>query len=103
MTAGVGGGGPGGPAGAPGPAAPTSYLEQDRNTVMNTEQGIKKGQEWAEVRCVGCRSWFCPHCCVSKGIGLKDRLRRELATFSGLMMLTFTVDPQLFDGPRAAY
>ena len=79
------------------PAA-SSYLEQDGNTVT---EGECKG--CFEVRSVGCRSWFCPHCCLPLGLALKRRLSRELRRFRGLMMLTFTVDPELFESPQAAY
>src|SRR6185503_3448329 len=60
-------------------------------------------KECFEVRSVGCRSWFCPHCCLALGLALKRRLSRELTRFRGLMMLTFTVDPELFESPQAAY
>lgn len=92
-------GGEGEGAGSPGPrpAAASSYLEQFRNRVT----GEKK--EWVEARCAGCRSRFCPHCCLPLGIKLKKRLRPELAKFTGLMMLTFTIDPELFASPREAF
>jgi hypothetical protein len=85
---------------APAAAGGSLYLEQDRNTVTERSE---RGREWIEVRSCGCRSWFCERCCLPRGIELKRRLKPELSKFTGLMMLTFTVDPQLFDGPKEAY
>lgn len=56
-----------------------------------------------EVRRSGCRSWFCPHCCFSKGLEVRSRLIPVLETFSSVMMLTLTVDPKLFSSPAEAY
>src|SRR5688572_24272087 len=68
-----GGEGVGGSAARP---AASSYLEQDGNTVTEASCG-----ECFEVRSVGCRSWFCPHCCLPLGLALKRRLSRELRRF----------------------
>lgn len=56
-----------------------------------------------ECRAVGCKCWFCPHCCMSKALGLKRRLLPVLRTFKSMMMLTLTVDPKLFPTPEAAF
>lgn len=79
---------------------PPHYLEQDRNAVTAVRN---VGEPWIEVRACGCRSWFCEQCCLSKGIELKKRLKPELEKFTGLMMLTFTIDPELFAGPVEAF
>jgi hypothetical protein len=92
------GGGEGVGGSAASPAAVSSYLEQDGNSVTEPSCG-----ECFEVRSVGCRSWFCPHCCLPLGLALQRRLSRELRRFRGLMMLTFTVDPELFESPQAAF
>lgn len=101
-----------------GPAAgSSSYLDQDRNPVTNNKKEKKKEQEEkkqsksirqvvgskVEVRSCGCRSRFCPHCCLPLGIQLKGKLRAELVKFKHPMMLTFTIDPQLFSSPAEAY
>ncbi len=82
--------------------ASSSYLEQSRESVTVERKVV--GKEWLEVRACGCGSWFCERCCLSKGIRLKERLKSKLVEFTGLMMLTFTLDPELFPGgPREAY
>lgn len=78
-----------------GGSGPAPYLEQDRKGVTS--------DTCVEVRSCGCKSWFCKSCCLSKGIRLKERLAPELAKFTGLMMLTFTVDPELFSGPEDGF
>lgn len=83
----------GGPPGAAGAAAAPPYLEQDRNSVTSAR---------CEVRSCGCGSWFCSRCCLARGIRLKERLKCELGNFTGLMMLTFTIDPELFASPAEA-
>jgi len=89
-----------GPAAGHGP-----YLDQERNPV--TEKKEKKIRdvvaERVEVRSCGCRSRFCPRCCLPLGIQLKRKLKAELKRFTGLMMLTFTIDPELFPTPAAAF
>lgn len=91
------GGGEGGKAPGLRPAAALPYLEQDGNSVT---EGMR---EWTEVRSCGCRSRFCEHCCLPLGLALKRRLLPELTKFTGLMMLTFTIDPELFTSPAEAF
>src|SRR5262249_45270543 len=77
---------------------PAPYLESSGSTVEEGE-GLAH-----ECRAVGCKSRFCLHCCGHQGRLLKGRLVPALKTFhGGLMMLTLTVDPELFDSPEAAY
>jgi hypothetical protein len=93
----IGGGGGEGGCKRSEPPRPASYLEQFGKRVTGEKR------EWVEAQACGCRSRFCPHCCLALGIKLKQRLRPELAKFTGLMMLTFTIDPELFTSPREAY
>jgi hypothetical protein len=51
----------------------------------------------------GCRSRFCIKCCCGLGLTLRERLLPVLATFKGLLMWTFTIDPKLFNSPAAAF
>lgn len=73
-------------------------LETQYNTVTDPEVG--GGYELAKHRC---RCWYCPDCMNTMGRQLRDRLLPILASFRGLMMWTFTVDPSLFDSPRDAF
>lgn len=74
--------------------ASTTLLESKRNVV--TVQEIRD-------RPCRCRCWYCPDCCLSMGLALRERLMPVLESFTGLMMLTLTVDPTLFGSPEAAY
>ncbi|MGP1346375.1 MAG: rolling circle replication-associated protein [Phycisphaerales bacterium] len=56
-----------------------------------------------EVAKCGCDCWFCPDCCTRKGYTLRAGLVPILETFTGLMMLTLTIDPELFPSPYRAY
>jgi hypothetical protein len=56
-----------------------------------------------EMRRCRCRSRFCEHCCLPEGIGTLKRVRQVAATFKGLLMWTFTLDPTLFKSPQEAY
>lgn len=56
-----------------------------------------------EARKCRCSSWFCDGCCESKGIAVQRRLRPVLETFKGVMMWTFTLDPELFETPEEAF
>lgn len=56
-----------------------------------------------EVRPMACKSWFCPHCCVGKGLKVRQDLGRVLRSFKHLMMVTLTVDPKLFETPEEAH
>jgi hypothetical protein len=102
-------------AGRGGPDA-SSYLESSGNTVEEkggAEEGPVQGvwpmygaveeREYLEVKACGCRSRFCPDCCTHLALKLRERLVPVLKTFSGLIMLTLTVDPKLFDSPEQAY
>ena len=80
-------------------AAPLS-LEQFHKTVTEPIEDIHIGYELA--RC-GCNCWFCPGCCIGKGYKLRAELVPLLKTFQGLLMISLTVDPQLFTTPKNAY
>jgi hypothetical protein len=79
------------------PAGPSTLLEHSQNVVTAPDLA-----EFEISKC-GCDCWYCPDCCERKGYNLRARLVPVLETFTGLMMLTLTIDPQLFPTPRAAY
>lgn len=97
-----GGEGEGAGSSGPRPAACSDYLESVGKD-CGTEPTSEVLSEEYEVRCCGCRIWFCPHCCTGRGLALRERLIPILQTFSGLLMWTFTVDPKLFASPAAAF
>jgi len=82
-------------AGASGAAAarPSPYLEDSSNTVTDTFERLS---ETLKVKACGCRSRFCPRCCMTLGYKLRDRLVEILRTFNTIYMITLTVDPWLF-------
>jgi hypothetical protein len=76
------------------------YLESTRKHCdRETEQ---QAPRYELVSC-GCRSWFCSRCCTVQGLRLRRRLLPVLETFQGLLMLTLTLDPSLFESPAHAY
>ena len=78
----------------------SNLLEYYHNTVTPpvNEHGVRY-----EVAKCHCRCWFCPDCCVLMGYNLRNRLIPALETFNGLMMVTLTIDPELFPDPKTAY
>ncbi len=84
------------PAGRP---AASSLLEHSQNVVTEPDEDTRTFQV---VKC-GCDCWYCPDCCERKGYNLRAELIPVLETFTGLMMLTLTIDPQLFSTPQDAY
>ncbi len=75
----------------------TSLLEHSQNVVTPEDHRV------FEIAKCGCDCWYCSDCCERKGYNLRARLIPVLETFTGLMMLTLTIDPQLFATPQAAY
>ncbi|HQY89400.1 MAG TPA: hypothetical protein PK402_12180, partial [Tepidisphaeraceae bacterium] len=84
------------PASAGGPTASGSYLESRRNT-------ITIGKPRIEIRSCGCKNWFCSRCCTSLGLNLRRKLLPIIERWKHPMMLTLTIDPQLFESPDAAF
>ncbi len=66
-----------------------------RNRVFKTEH--------YELRACGCRSWFCPNCCRTLGMGLRKRVVKAVEKWQSVMMFTLTFDPELFEGPEECY
>lgn len=97
----LGNGGTGGGARASGPDAgpPSSLLEHSQNVVTVDEGGNRVFQ----ISKCGCDCWYCSDCCERKGYNLRAELIPVLKTFTGLMMLTLTIDPELFASPKEAY
>ncbi|HLL89103.1 MAG TPA: hypothetical protein VK324_07345 [Tepidisphaeraceae bacterium] len=83
-------------------AGPSGYLEPDQKDCDGSSSNHHDEPTY-EIACVGCRSWFCKDCCTGRGLTLRERLVDVLATFTGRMMWTFTIDPTLFSSPAAAY
>lgn len=75
-------------------------LEHFRNTV--TDPRNEHGAKFELSKC-RCNCWFCPGCCMLMGYNLRARLIPILETFTGIIMVTLTIDPQLFPDPKTAY
>ena len=78
-----------------------AYLEKKHKVV--TEGAGRVVAERLELRPCLCRSWFCGRCAAWKGYALRDRLVPVVERWSSAFMLTLTVDPTLFAGPREAW
>lgn len=81
-------------------AGEAASLEYFQNVVTAQDQS---SASIIEVAKCGCDCWFCEDCCKRKGYNLRADLIPILETFTGLMMLTLTIDPELFTSPRQAY
>jgi len=94
---------------APRPASAAAYLETNRNIVDGPAAGVwpiygaSSEEHYWECRAVNCRSWVCPHCAIHLALKLRERLVPVLEKFSALLMLTLTVDQELFGTPAQAY
>jgi hypothetical protein len=101
----VGGHAAGDCAAGPGVAAGLSTsLECLGNTVRsNNESEQYQKQPITHINGDRCKDWFCPHCCNVQGPKLRARLIDVVSTWKRPFMLTFTIDPDLFDGPEQAY
>jgi hypothetical protein len=75
-------------------------LEHVGNTVTEVVNEYGDHFEVAKHRC---KCWFCPDCCSIMGHSLRKKLFPILETFSGLLLVTFTVDPTLFPDAQSAY
>lgn len=84
--------------GTAGGGADTS-LEYLQNVV--TEK-IQLGTRYELAKC-GCDCWYCEDCCERKGYNLRKELIEALDSFQNLLMITLTVDPELFGSYEEAY
>jgi hypothetical protein len=75
-------------------------LEHEADTVT---EAVNEYGDHFEIAKKRCKCWFCPDCCKVMGYDLRKRLFPILETFSGLLLVTFTVDPCLFPSPKSAY
>jgi len=75
-------------------------LEHAGNSVTHPVNEYGDRFEVAKRRC---KCAFCPDCARIMGYNLRKKLFPILETFSGLLLLTFTVDPALFPDPQTAY
>jgi len=78
----------------------SNLLEHFNNVV--TKPVNEHGDRYEIAKC-RCNSWFCTDCCKTKGYNLRARLIPILETFRGLIMVTLTIDPELFPDPETAY
>lgn len=86
-----------------GPSAatpPARLLEESPNVVTNAK---KVELHEFHIAKAGCDCWYCPDCCERRGFNLRARLIPVLAKFKALMMVTLTIDPELFASERDAY
>ena len=86
----------GGPSGGA-PATPSPYLES-----IPKDCDADNSATLEALPCK-CKSWFCPDCCLRRGLITRDRLIPVLKTFTGLQMWTLTIDPTLFSTPGLAF
>jgi len=77
-----------------------NLLEYFPNSV--TQICNEHGSRYEISKC-RCDSWFCSDCCQVKGYNLRTRLIPILETFNSLIMISLTVDPELFPDPKTAY
>ena len=82
------------------PATAPRSLEYFRNSVTGAFTPAFQGYEVAKCRC---DVWFCPDCCKVKGYKLRAELVPIIETFDGLLLVSLTVDPTLFNSPKAAF
>jgi hypothetical protein len=91
-------------AGCGGHAAPSSSLECLRNTVPKDEQA-KVVDEGPITDICGdrCKDWFCPHCAKVQGPRLQARLIDRVQSWEHPMMITFTLDRDLFSSAEEGF
>lgn len=100
-SAGNGGAAEGGAALAARRRRPPAYLlEQSQNVVIGEGE---EPEHYFELSPCGCDCWYCSDCCTRKGYNLRVLLVPVLETFRALMMITLTIDPDLFPSPKEAY
>ena len=76
-----------------------TLLEYLHNDVTD---GIPLPPRYEVAKC-GCRCWYCLDCCKRRGYNLRAKLIPILETFTDLMMITLTIDPDLFQSQKQAY
>ena len=74
-------------------------LEYLQNVVT---ESVRSNYNFELAKC-GCDCWFCEDCCERKGYNLRSELIGALESFQSLLMITLTVDPELFDSFQDAY
>jgi hypothetical protein len=81
-------------------AGGSNLLEHLHNTV--TTPDAMPLTRYSVHKC-RCNCWFCPDCCEVMGYKLRAKLIPILETFGGLLMVSLTIDPELFPDPKSAY
>ena len=80
--------------------ASSNLLEYYHNSV--TPIVNEDGSRYEISKC-RCGTWFCPDCAAFQGYKLRARLIPILQNFTGLIMVSLTIDPELFPDPKTAY
>ncbi len=74
-------------------------LEYIGNSCGQNQIGIPK----YEIAPCRCKSWYCLNCRKYKGLEIRFRLLPVIESFNHVMMLTLTIDPDLFNTPNQAF
>jgi len=90
------------------PASGSLLLEVNKKQCAEIEEPrhaskVVESHTKYEARGCRCKSGFCDDCCESWGIAIRLRLIPVVESFTRVQMWTLTVDPDLFDSPKAAY
>jgi len=82
---------------------PLVERENYKAKIIYDQPGAPAIHESYEIRPVRCKSWFCPECAKLMGYMVRRKMTEALASWKGLLMITLTIDPSLFDSAQAAY
>lgn len=92
------------------PSAPAPYFKDNVSTVErdNRSESLRSdgGRVTGRIKVAKCRcgSVWCPDCCVSSGLRVRDRLQVELKYMKSVYFLTLSLDREKFpEGPEFAY
>jgi len=82
-----------------------ALLESFSNTVgSNDEDGIAQSSALLHICGNRCKDWFCSHCAKIQGYRLRQALIQRIQWWKHPMMLTCTLDHQIFpEGPDFAF
>lgn len=81
-------------------------LEEKHNCCAPSENQLPNvlgDLKQAYVVAKGCKNRYCPDCCTSLGVKLRERVRDQIADWKAVLLVTLTVDPTLFGGSQEAY
>ena len=69
----------------------------------NQPSNVLADLKQAHVVAKGCKNRYCPECCTSLGVKLREKVREQISDWKSVLLVTLTVDPTLFAGPQEAY